>query len=129
MAYIMVVDDDADVSVALEAVLSNSGHEVVVEMQTASAWEKMVERTPDLMVLDVMFPGNESEGFDFARKIKGDDRFREMPIIMVTAINESFPFGFSASDIDREWLPVAEFLEKPVDFEVLKSKIDALLKK
>lgn len=129
MAYIMVVDDDADISAALEIVLSNSGYEVVVENQTASAWETLAERTPDLMVLDVMFPGNSSEGFEFAQKVKGDGRFRDLPIVMMTAINESFPIGFSASDIDPDWLPVSEFLEKPVDFEVLKAKIDALLKK
>ena len=125
----MVVDDDLDISAALEIVLLNSGYEVVVENQTDSAWEKLAERTPDLMVLDVMFPGNSSEGFEFAQKIKGDDRFQDMPIVMMTAINESFPIGFSASDIDPEWLPVSEFLEKPVDFEVLKAKIGDLLKK
>ena len=125
----MVVDDDADISAALEVVLANSGHEVVVEMQTASAWEKLGERIPDLMVLDVMFPGNSSEGFEFARKLRTDGRFADMPIVMMTAINQSFPFGFSAKDIDGDWLPVSEFLEKPVDFEVLKAKVDKLLKK
>ena len=62
-----------------------------------------------------------AEGFEFARKVKADDRFKDMPIVMMTAVNQSFPFGFSADDIDGEWLPVSEFLEKPVDFEVLKA--------
>ena len=125
----MVVDDDADITAAIEIVLANSGYEIVVEMKTESAWEKLAERTPDLMVLDVMFPGNDSGGFEFARKVKEDDRFRDMPIVMMTAINQSFPFGFSAGDIDSDWLPVEEFLEKPVNFEVLKAKIDVLLEK
>jgi DNA-binding response OmpR family regulator len=129
VAYLMVVDDDVDISAALEVVLKNSGYEVEVALKTEIAWEKLEERIPDLMVLDVMFPGNDSEGFEFARKIRGDNRFKSLPIVMMTAVNQSFPFGFSADDIDNEWLPVSEFLEKPVDFEVLKAKIEALLKK
>ena len=129
MAYILVVDDDADISAALEVVLKNSGYEVEVAMKTEIGWEKLEERIPDLMVLDVMFPGNDSEGFELARKVRGDNRFKGLPIVMMTAVNQSFPFGFSADDIDDEWLPVSEFLEKPVDFEVLKEKIEALLNK
>ena len=46
---------------------------------------------------------------------------------MLTAINAKFPLGFSANDIDEYWLPVSEFLEKPVDFDALLKKVSALL--
>ena len=39
------------------------------------------------------------------------------------------PLGFSEKDIDDHWLPVADFVEKPVDFDVLQSKVAALLKR
>jgi len=37
------------------------------------------------------------------------------------------PLGFNAGDIDDTWLPVSDFLEKPVDFEVLKKKVASFL--
>ena len=50
-----------------------------------------------------------------------------MPILMLTAVNVKFPLGFSAKDIDEHWLPVNDFVEKPVDFDVLRSKVATLL--
>ena len=46
---------------------------------------------------------------------------------MLTAVNQQFPLGFSNKDIDPTWLPVSDFVEKPVDFEILKAKINDLL--
>jgi hypothetical protein len=45
---------------------------------------------------------------------------------MLTAVNQQFPLGFSDKDIDPKWLPVIDFLEKPVDFAVLREKINGL---
>ncbi|MCG7851112.1 MAG: hypothetical protein MIO92_01170, partial [Methanosarcinaceae archaeon] len=50
-----------------------------------------------------------------------------IPILMLTAINTKFPLGFGPKDIDDDWLPVTEFLEKPVDFDVLVDKVSKLL--
>ena len=46
---------------------------------------------------------------------------------MLTAINAKFPLGFGPNDIDSEWMPVTDFLEKPVDFDVLRGKVAKLL--
>ena len=48
---------------------------------------------------------------------------------MLTAINSKFPLGFGARDIDEQWLPVSDFLEKPIDLEVLRDKVAQLLQK
>jgi hypothetical protein len=48
---------------------------------------------------------------------------------MLTAVNAKFPLGFGSRDIDDNWLPVSDFLEKPMDFDVLRGKVDALLLK
>jgi len=42
---------------------------------------------------------------------------------MLTAVNTKFPLGFGPKDIDDRWLPVTDFLEKPVDFDVLICKV------
>jgi hypothetical protein len=46
---------------------------------------------------------------------------------MLTAVNTRFPLGFGPKDIDERWLPVTDFLEKPVDFDTLRHKVAQLL--
>ena len=48
-------------------------------------------------------------------------------MLMVTAVNSRYPLGFSARDIDDQWLPVTDFLEKPIDLDVLRNKVAAVL--
>jgi len=79
----------------------------------------------DGVVLDVMFPENLCGGFELAREI--GKTYGHMPILMLTAVNSQFPLGFSERDIDSTWLPVSGFLEKPVDFRLLREEVRQLL--
>lgn len=127
MAYILIVDDDADFAHATSVVLKSMGHQTEVKLDTKGLREKVAKRRPDLLILDVMFPENDSAGFDAAREIRTDPQIPAFPILMLTAVNTKFPLGFSANDIDETWLPITDFLEKPVDFDVLKKKVADLL--
>lgn len=130
MAYLLIVDDDEDFAAASAKVLATDGHEVKVELDIQSAINSMEQRRPDLLVLDVMFPESGTAGFELARTMKHyNEKLRGIPILMLTAVNQKFPLGFSAQDIDENWLPVAEFLEKPVDFDLLSQKVAELLDK
>ncbi len=128
MAYLLVVDDDADFARAAADTLASAGHEVAVCLGTADALASMKERPPDLVILDVIFPEDSSAGFGLARTMRHcESSLRDVPILLLTAINMAFPLGFSARDIDDERLPVAGFVEKPVDFDVLVRKVEDLL--
>ncbi len=129
MAYVLVVDDDEDMASAVAVMLEADGHEVGIELDHTKAVMCMEERRPDLVVLDVMFPNDKTAGFTLARKIRlSNERFKEIPIIMLTAVNKEYGgFRFSNRDIDDHWLPVAEFLDKPVDPLVLREKVAAIL--
>lgn len=125
MAYLLVIDDDDDFSAAVATVLREEGHEVAVADDPDAGLEQLNRRVPDAIVLDVMFPENPVAGFELARAIRRTHP--NLPILMLTAVNQQFPLGFSSRDIDPRWLPITEFLEKPLDFRVLKEKIAAMV--
>ena len=130
MAYLLIIDDDEDFASATATVLKNAGHEVSFKLDPQSGLESMEKRCPDLAILDVMFPEDGSAGFQLARTIrKNSEKFNDIPLLMLTAINTKFPMGFSPNDIDDAWLPVTAFLEKPVDLDVLQAKVASLLQK
>lgn len=130
MAYLLIVDDDEDFASAAATVLRSAGHEVQIKLDTATAMASVKDRRPDLLVLDVMFPENASGGFEFAREMHAqEEQLKTIPILMLTAVNTKFPLGFSPQDIDDNWLPVTDFIEKPVDFDVLQERVTLLLNK
>ena len=128
MAYLMIVDDDEDFATAAATALRRDGHDVDIELDTEQALQSMEQRHPDLVILDVMFPESSSAGFELARTLRHERvDLRNIPVLMLTAVNQKFPLGFSSTDIDEEWLPVADFLEKPVNLEMLKARVAELL--
>ena len=128
MAYVMIVDDDQDFAETIALVIQKEGHEVQNKYDTESAFQSMQDRIPDLILLDVMFPEDSSAGFELARAMRHEnEKLKMVPILMLTAINAKFPLGFGPNDIDSEWMPVTDFLEKPVDFDVLREKVAKLL--
>jgi two-component system alkaline phosphatase synthesis response regulator PhoP len=130
MAYVMIVDDDEDFASAASRVIQSAGHEVTIVNDTAKAQKSMAEKLPDLAILDVMFPEDSTSGFTLARSMRlSNEKLRHVPILMLTAVNSKFPLGFSEDDIDDRWLPIDDFVEKPVDLDVLVQRVTRLLEK
>jgi DNA-binding response OmpR family regulator len=128
MSYLLIVDDDEDFATAVATVLRGKGHEVQIELDLSTAVRSMTDRRPDLLLLDVMFPEDSTGGFELARAMRWRyETLKDVPILMLTAVNTRFPLGFSAKDIDDDWMPVTEFLEKPVDLDVLAERVDTIL--
>ena len=127
MASITIVDDDLDFASAVATVLSRDGHEVQIQTQIKGSLETMRESPPDLVSLDVRCPGDSAAGFDLAREMRHDGILSSAPVLMLTAINAKFPLGFGSRDVEDTWLPVNAFLEKPVDLEILRSKVSSML--
>ena len=130
MSYLLMVDDDEDFSSAVAAVLRGEGHDVRIELDLSAALRSMTARRPDLVLLDVMFPEDSTGGFELARRMRlNHDTLKDVPVLMLTAVNTRFPLGFSSKDIDEDWLPVTDFLEKPIDLDVLAERVKTMLAK
>jgi CheY-like chemotaxis protein len=113
VAYVLIVDDDADSASAVSRALQVRGHETQIETDCERAMPSIGIRRPDVVILDVMFPENDKAGFEVARAIRRT--FGTVGVILLTAVNQAFPLGFSDKDLDPTWLPALSFLEKPVD--------------
>ncbi|MDD5217498.1 MAG: response regulator [Candidatus Omnitrophica bacterium] len=125
MAKILIVDDDQDVVEAMRVVLGKFRHEVVAAYDGSEGLEKTRKEKPDLIILDVMLPG--VDGFEVAREIKKDERVKSTPILMLTAIKERTGIDFHKEAGDPDWLPVEDYCNKPLDYEVLIDKVNRLL--
>ncbi len=129
MIKIKIIDDDIEVAENISTILNNEGYSITTRDTTEGAVEEILRDKPDLVLLDVMFPENPAGGFDLSREIRKVDELKRLPIILFTSINQEFPMDFSSKDIDSEWFPVNEFIEKPVNIPILIEKINKLLEK
>lgn len=125
---ILIIDDDPDITEAMKVVLDNRGFNVEVAHNITDGKAKATAIKPDLMILDVMMESNQ-DGFNLARDCKGDPELKEIPILMVTGVKEQTGIDFKSEAGDQTWLPVDEFLDKPVKPDVLLQKVDELLRK
>ena len=114
---IIIIDDDIDLVEAMRLTLENAGFLVIDAQDGEKGIEKVKSERPDLVILDVMM-GTQDEGFHVAYQIRADDSFSGLPIIMLTAVGKETGFSFD-KDRDEGFLPVNEFLEKPVNPEKL----------
>jgi len=128
---IYIIDDDRNIVEAMSMVLEAHGYEVAAQYDEDNVIENLAVHKPDLVILDVIFPQNPSAGFDIARQIKKNQATASMPIIMLSAINEKGVYAgtFSNNDRDDAWLPVEEFIEKPIKNDQLLHKVQAVLEK
>jgi CheY-like chemotaxis protein len=124
---ILIVDDDPDICEAMKIVLENKGYYVASARDSTEAMKQLESMKPDLIILDVMM-NTLSEGFTFSRSLKKDAKYKDIPILMLTAVKDKTGIDFKPAAGDEVWLPVDEFLDKPVKPDVLIEKVEALLK-
>jgi len=126
MSKILIVDDDQDVVAVTTVFLREGGHEVHAELDSKKALARIAAVRPDLLVLDVMFPDDATAGFQLARDIRS--AHKDLPILMATSVNQSSTVRFGRKDIDPDWLPVSEFVEKPIKKKALLEMVDRLVR-
>lgn len=127
-AAILIVDDDPDITEAMKVVLENGGYSVSSARDSEEAMERIKAAKPSLVILDVMM-NTSQEGFTLSRELKRHPKYKDIPILMLTAVKERTGLDFKAAAGDESWLPVDEYLDKPVKPDVLLETVGSLLKK
>jgi CheY-like chemotaxis protein len=129
MARILMIDDDPDILESLRLVLAAHGHDVHELASTRHVVAEVVRVAPDLIILDVMFPEDPQAGFKAARLLNEHPQARDIPIILLSAVTQKsrLAFAFSDADISSDFMPVARFVDKPVEPRVLLDLVAELL--
>ncbi len=129
MAKILIIDDDPDIVTSARLSLEAAGHAVVEAHNGTEGLEKIKAEKPDLIILDVMMDTT-TEGFQLTLQLRSPDPtseykdFLETPILMLTSIHSTTPLRFGPTE---DYLPVDEFVDKPLDPDELVNKVEALL--
>lgn len=116
---VLLVDDDETIREHLGGVLQRSGLEVQVAADGAAALDRIAERLPDLVVLDVMMPI--MDGREALRRIRAEHDW--LPVILLTQVGESFE---RAAALDEG---ADDYLNKPFDPQELLARIRAVLRR
>ena len=130
MPKILVIEDDADMVTAIRMPLEANGYEVIAAATGEEGLQKVKEVEPDLIILDVMMETT-TAGFQVSLELRSPDAdseyvaYREVPILMLTAIHTTTSLRFGP---DEAYLPVDDFVDKPIDPDVLLDKVKALIK-
>jgi CheY-like chemotaxis protein len=123
---ILIIDDDPDFVEITKVILETKQYNVKFAYNPEEGLARLEEEIPDALILDVMM-GKGAEGFIFARNIRKDPRFAEMPILMLTSMREQTGFDFPGKRIHSKFLPVDDYIEKGIEPQVLLEKIEQLL--
>ena len=120
---ILIVDDEQDIRTYLSTLLGDQGYETVQAKDGEEAMQKIQAGPPDLITLDISMP--EKSGIRFFREMKKEDRWKHIPIIIVTGVSEEFKTFISS----RHQVPAPEgFVAKPISQEEILNLVYSLLK-
>jgi CheY-like chemotaxis protein len=124
MAKILVVDDDPDFVEFTRIVLEREGHTIVSAAGGGEALDKIVEDTPDLIVLDVIMD-TVLDGLSVSQELGEHEEYKQIPIVMITSIANTDYAELFPTD---EYVHLNTFLTKPVAPERLVKEVNRLLK-
>jgi DNA-binding response OmpR family regulator len=118
---ILIADDDEDVLTLVQRALSESGYEVLLARDGASALATARERKPALALIDIAMP--ELDGYEVTAALKNDPATKETVVILFTARSE-------ASDVEKGYEAGADdYIMKPFTLKTLQSRVRAALDK
>jgi len=122
---ILIIDDDEDFASALRKILATAGYHILTAGDAKEGMNVLETTHPDLILLDVMMEQYD-DGFTMCSAIKHDDRLKDIPVIIVTAVTEVTGLKFDPAT-DGEYLEAEALLRKPIKPDELLGKIAELI--
>jgi two-component system phosphate regulon response regulator PhoB len=119
--HVLVVDDEEDLLELVRYNLSKEGYRVTCFASGEDALKTVRKQPPDLIVLDLMLPA--VDGLEVCRRLKGDSKTRDIPIIMLTAKSEESDM---VAGLERG---ADDYIAKPFSPRVLAARVKALLRR
>ncbi len=121
MAFIFIVEDDADIREIEKIALKNSNYEVKAFENAKDFYKKLEETIPDLVILDVMLP--DESGYEIVKKLRLHEATRKIPVIMVTAKTQEMDM---IRGLDEG---ADDYIKKPFSVMELITRVKALLRR
>jgi len=119
---VLVVDDEPDARDYLTTVLEDNGYSASTAKDGSEAIASLETVMPDLVSLDITMP--EKSGVSVYRKLREDDRFKDIPVIIITGVSDDFKKFIS----NRRQVPPPEgYIAKPVDADDFMKMVKDLL--
>lgn len=125
---ILIVEDELDMRIFLKTAMETSGYLPVLARNGDEGFRKAKDIVPDLILLDVMMPGE--GGVTMYRQLKTDDGLRDIPVVMLSAVEEE-TYGHYIKMLNIQTKgpipPPNAYVEKPPDPDALLNVIRDLL--
>ncbi len=123
---ILIVDDDPDLVEAVSMILEAKNYEVSAAYGGIEGLQKAKSENPDLIVLDVMMP--DKDGYAVCKELKADPQLRNIPVLLLTAVVSKIATTRYTQQMGME-TEADDYIDKPVEPEVLVKRIETLLSK
>lgn len=118
---LLLVDDEPGVRESVKEYLEESGFTVQVASNATDAWQMVQQKTPDLVISDVMMP--QVDGYQFLKQLRDDPRFKSLPVVFLTAR------GMTTDRIQGYQAGVDAYLPKPFDPDELIAIVENLIER
>jgi DNA-binding response OmpR family regulator len=117
--YVLIVDDEPNIVLSLEFLMKKEGYEVQSAANGEEAMQVIAEKTPDLILLDVMMP--RKDGYELCQELRSNPSWKDIKIIMLTA---------KGRDVEREKglaLGADDYITKPFATQEVVEKVKSFL--
>ena len=118
---IVLIEDEEDIAALIKLQAEMSGYKIFHEMDGLNGLKTVEREKPDIVLLDIMLPGQ--SGLDVCRKLKGNPDLKDIPVIMISAKSEEIDVILGLE------LGADDYVAKPFSPKVLFSRIKAVMRR
>ncbi|MCX5749572.1 MAG: response regulator [Candidatus Saganbacteria bacterium] len=116
---ILMIDDEPVYTTAFKFLMESKGdYKIFLASDAKQGLELAKEKTPDLIFLDIMMPGE--DGIEVLKRLKSDDKLKNIPVVMMTAVETELAHKETFA------LHAEDYLNKPLEMDTVIAKVEAI---